>query len=158
MKTLDQILLSIAGIILITAGVLIGRYLFPSIPEPKIEVKEHVIRDTVRVETPIKIFQKSKPTIIKDTTGSIQTVVDSIEGTKDQVEYKIKHTISGSKKFLSTWEIEVKPLISIIKEYVVKDSIQTVVDIRYVPEPFIMDTYFWLWIFQTGLTILALIY
>ncbi len=156
MKTFDKVLIAIFGAILLTAGLLIGRYLFPSIPEPKIEVKERIITDTVKVEKTITIFQKTKPVIVKDTAGNLQTIADSIEGTKDEVEYKIKHTLYGDKEIPSDWEINLKPMIKIVKEYVVKDSIQTIVDTRYIPKPFFADTWFYVSCILTVITIFAL--
>lgn len=158
MKTFDKVLIAILAIIVLTAGLLIGRYLFPSIPEPKIEVKERIITDTVKVEKTITIFQKTKPIIIKDTTGRIQTITDSIKGTKDEVDYKIKHTVFGDKEVPSDWEIELKPLTRFIKEYVVKDSIRTVVDTKYIPVPFFANTWFYSTVLFFLISIAAIVF
>ena len=158
MKTFDKILIIVGIIIILIAGLCVGRYIFPLIPKPTIEVKERIVKDTITVEKTIKIFETSKPQIIRDSTQNIYSIVDSVKGTQNEVDYKIKHTTTNNNGFLSNWEINLKPLVRTIKEYVVKDSIRTIVDTKYFAKPFFMDEWFYASIIELGIIVLLIIF
>lgn len=153
MKTFDKILIIVGVIIVLIAGLCVGRYIIPLHQKPTIETKETIVKDTVTVEKTIRIFEKSKPEIIRDTNKTICSIVDSIKGTQNEVAYKIKHTTKNLGEYFSDWEIELKPYFKTITEYITKDSIQTVVNTEYIPKPFLLDVWFYVSVFLAGLAV-----
>lgn len=146
------VLYVLGGIALIVLGWLLHSAFTP---KPTIEIKERVVRDTVETTKTITLRQTN--TIYRDTTN-LQTISDSIKGTKDEVDYSIKHTLRFAEAILSDWQVEVKPLTKTIVEYVTKDSIRTVVDTKYITKPFFLNEWFYVSIVELVIVILAIIF
>lgn len=142
----------IVGCILVVFGYLIHLAITP---KPKTTIKEVVQHDTITIKDTIKFVQESKPTIIHDTTG-IQTISDSIKGTKNEVEYKIQYQYR--KDTTSLWQVELKPLVKTITEYITSDTTKVVSEVKYIPKPFFADTYFYTTIVAVVLLLFAIIY
>ena len=149
-KLLSYVITLIVGVIL--GWLLISRFT----PKPTTEVREVVVRDTIETLKTITVTKRDTITRTIRETGI--AYVDSIAGSKDEVDYKIIHSITDIGEVLSDWQVEVKPLTKTIVEYVTKDSIRTVVDTRYIQAPFFVNTYFYTTIAMVIITVLAIIF
>lgn len=143
----------LGGVALIVLGYLLHSAFTP---KPTSEVREVVVRDTVETLKTITVTKRDTITRTIRETGI--SYVDSIEGSKDEVDYKIIHSITDIGEVLSDWQVEVKPLTKTIVEYVTKDSIRTVVEVKYFQTPFFMNTYFYTTIAMVIITVLAIIF
>lgn len=144
-------------VITLIVGVILGWLLISHFtPKPTTEVREVVVRDTIETVRTISVTKRDTITRTIRETGI--AYVDSIKGTKDEVDYKIIHSITDIGEVLSDWQVEVKPLTKTIVEYVTKDSIRTVVDTRYIQAPFFVNTYFYTTIAMVIITVLAIIF
>jgi len=152
--TWQKLILYIAGgVALIVLGYLLHSAFTP---KPQIEVKERIVYDTLKTVKTITVTKRDTITRTIRETGI--AYVDSIEGTKDEVDYKIIHSIFDFGEVLSDWQVEVKPLIKTVTQYVTKDSIRTVVDVKYIPQPFFLNPYFYSTIVMVVITALAIIF
>lgn len=147
------ILYILGGVALIVLGWLLNSAFTP---KPSTSVIETIVRDTVKVERPIYIQTTSKPTIVYQDTG-IQALSDSVAGNENEVDYKIKYSYWQTEG-QGNWDIQLKPLIKTIREYVTKDSIQTVVQTKYIQTPFFMQTWFYISIIELVVVVLAIIF
>ena len=144
-------------VITLIVGVILGWLLISHFtPKPTTEVREVVVRDTIETLKTITVTKRDTITRTIRETGI--AYVDSIAGSKDEVDYKIIHSITDIGEVLSDWQVEVKPLTKTIVEYVTKDSIRTVVDTRYIQAPFFVNTYFYTTIAMVIITVLAIIF
>ena len=144
-------------VITLIVGVILGWLLISHFtPKPTTEVREVVVRDTIETLKTITVTKRDTITRTIRETGI--AYVDSIAGSKDEVDYKIIHSITDIGEVLSDWQVEVKPLTKTIVEYVTKDSIRTVVDVKYFQTPFFMNTYFYTTIAMVIITVLAIIF
>ena len=143
----------LGGVALIVLGYLLHSAFTP---KPTTEVREVVVRDTIETLKTITVTKRDTITRTIRETGI--AYVDSIAGSKDEVDYKIIHSITDIGEVLSDWQVEVKPLTKTIVEYVTKDSIRTVVDTRYIQAPFFVNTYFYTTIAMVIITVLAIIF
>lgn len=139
----------ILGVVILGVAFLLGWFAKPS-TTPKVEVKERVVYDTTETkkvvkETVTKTIEKVD-TVYQDKGGF--TYTDSIEGEKDGLEYKVTHTLSKSDSVYSFWDVEVKGLVETVKEYVVKDSIQTITEVEYRRTPFFLNEWFYVSLIQ----------
>ncbi len=143
----------LGGVALIVMGWLLHSTF---IPKPKTEIKEVVRYDTLTTTKVIKLTETkyiNRP-VIKDST---RIYADSILGTKNEVDYKIKHTVQDSGKVLSFWEVKLEPKLKTIIQYVTKDSIRTVTETQFVGKPFFLDNWFYTTIVSVSLLVLSLI-
>ena len=144
-------------VITLIVGVILGWLLISHFtPKPTTEVREVVVRDTIETLKTITVTKRDTITRTIRETGI--AYVDSIAGSKDEVDYKIIHSITDVGEVLSDWQVEVKPLTKTIVEYVTKDSIRTFVDTRYIQAPFFVNTYFYTTIAMVIITVLAIIF
>lgn len=150
------ILYILGGVALIILGYLLHSAF---VPKPKVEIKETIKRDTIETVKTITITKTKVIEKIVEPKGI--SFVDSIQGNKDDVDYKIIHSISEIKElglYNSDWQVEVKPLIKNIVEYVTKDSIRTVVDTKYISKPLILNEWFYISIIELIIITLAIIF
>lgn len=150
------ILYVLGGIALIILGWLLHSAFTP---KPKVEIKETIKRDTIETVKTITITKTKVIEKIVEPKGI--SFVDSIQGNKDDVDYKIIHSISEIKElglYNSDWQVEVKPLIKNIVEYVTKDSIRTVVNTQYLTKPFFLDHWFYIALVELAVVIVAIIF
>lgn len=147
------VLYVLGGVALIVLGWLLNSAFTP---KPETEVREVVVRDTL--ETIRTITVAKTDTITKTITETGFAYVDSIKGSKDEVDYKIIHSITDIGIVLSDWRVEVKPLTKTIVEYVTKDSIRTVVNTQYLSKPFFLESWFYIALVELAVVIVAIIF
>lgn len=125
-------------------------------PRPKVEVKEMVKYDTTMVIK--KVFVNKIQYVPRP--DSTRVYADSIVGKQNEVDFKIKHTITDSAKTIlpSVWEVAIEPHLTTITKIITKDSIETKINNVYLSKPFFMDTYFYTTIIATFLLILRIIF
>lgn len=149
----------IIAVILIAVGGVIGWLVKPSGKPQSVNVKEVIVRDTIEVEKVIKVTEQTIPNVeyitIRDTI-KISALTDSTKGRKNDVEYKIDYSYEMDKP--SIWEIDLKALTQNIREFVTKDSIQTVVKTEYFSRPFFLDPYFYGMVAEFFLLIVTIIF
>ena len=143
----------LGGVALIVLGYLLHSAFTP---KPTTEVREVVVRDTIETLKTITVTKRDTITRTIRETGI--AYVDSIKGTKDEVDYKIIHSITDIGIVLSDWQVEVKPLVKNIVEYVTKDSIRTVVNTQYLVKPFFLDHWFYVALVELVVVVLAIIF
>ena len=144
-------------VITLIVGVILGWLLISHFtPKPTTEVREVVVRDTIETVRTISVTKRDTITRTIRETGI--AYVDSIAGSKDEVDYKIIHSISDFGIVLSDWQVEVKPLVKNIVEYVTKDSIRTVVNTQYLVKPFFLDHWFYVALVELVVVVLAIIF
>ena len=151
-------------VITLIVGVILGWLLISHFtPKPTTEVREVVVRDTTYVEKIIKDSKENtNPTKVETIVDGreVRTYTDTLAGKEEGLEFKVSHTVvddpaSSVKTF---WDYEFKQTEKIVKEYITKDSIRTVVDTRYIQAPFFINTYFYTTIAMVIITVLAIIF
>lgn len=138
-------------------GLIVLGWLLNSVPKPSIEVKERVIYDTV-FQTKKITFTEVKSDTISRITDRKFVYADSIVGTKDDVDYQIKHTVQNDSQVLSLWKVNLEPKLKTITQYITKDSIRTIVDTKFIPQPFFLQTWFYISIVELAVIVLAIIF
>ena len=123
------------------------------------------VTEVIRYDT---TFVSSAPVIIKETKfiekpvlkDSTRTYYDNITGQEDSTFYNIQHWITDGdgQKVASDWIVNVDPKYRIIKEYVTRDSVRTVVETKYSALPFFLNPYFWSSLVLVVITALAIIF
>ena len=131
----------LGGIALIVLGWLLHSTF---VPKPTTVVKETVRYDTLYQTKTVTVKETKfidKP-ILKD---SVRTYYDQTAGEQDSVFYNIQHwlTDGDNQKMKSDWIVNIAPHYSVIKEYITKDSVRTVVESKFVSLPFFLNPYFW---------------
>jgi len=131
--------------------------------KPKTEIKEKIIIDTLYAE---RNFEKSKiagkPKKVEAITdsGTVRTYKDTLEVNEAEGFFlKVTHTTVDSNNSIdSYWDYSYKAVEKIVKEYVTKDSIRTIVDTKYLTKPFFMNEWFYISVVGFILTIIAIIF
>jgi len=143
----------LGGIALIVMGWLLHSAF---IPKPTIEVKERIVYDTVRTTKTITIRNTKTDTIRITEKGF--TYTDSLVGSKNEVSYNIQHSITKDKEILSDWKVTLEPQLKTVTQYVTKDSIRTVIQDKYLPLPFFLNTFAYISIIELAIIVLAIIF
>lgn len=129
------------------------------IPKPTSTVETTVIHDTT--------YAKPKPPItIHDTTYATRdktTITTSTSGTEQGASYKIEVAISEVDKVLekypADWKVDLLlPPPKIIKETVVRDSIRTLTETKFISKPFFLNEWFYVSLFGSVIAILIIIF
>ena len=127
------------------------------IPKPSTTVETKIVTDTVYTTKRIRVVETKiieKP-IYRD---SIRTYADSIRGEKNEVAYNIFHSIHENKEVVSSWRVDLEPRLKTIIQYVTKDSVRTIIEAKYFPTPFFLNSWFYVSIVSMIITVLAIIF
>lgn len=134
----------IGGLVVIILAFFLGWFARPS-DKPITIVTETVKYDTLKTEK--FIDREITKTIIKTDTvyqdKAVTVYTDSLQGSENEVEYNIKHTIEDGDSVRSIWDLQIKNLVTTINQYTVKDSVQTILEYKYVSKPFFLNEWFW---------------
>ena len=147
------VLYVLGAIALISLGYLLRSV---TIPKPSTIVETKIVTDTTTTVKKI-YFTKTRTDTIRIAKEKF-TYADSLMGTKDEVDYKIKHSIQSDKEILNFWEVDLEPRLKTIIQYVTKDSVRTIVEAKYISTPFFMQTWFWIALLELPLIIIAIIF
>jgi len=149
------ITITLGAIAFVVLGYLIHSAIYKP-PQPKLEIKEKIIYDTV--STVKKVYFTKTDTLTKIVSNGFTTYTDSISGQQQEVDYKIKHTLQNDKEVVSFWEVNIEPRLTTITITVTKDSIRTIVDTKYIQTPFFLNQWFFISLVSWIITVLAIIF
>ena len=150
MKTFDKVLLIIGAVLIFIAGFAISRW--TASPCPEYTVKDSLVTQTIETK-PLEPIKKESKKVFHITNKINDSIV--IEDSTGRYEAKQSTEIRGDSVH-NKLELTVKPVQFIVKQFTLREITKTVIE--YLPEPFYSNTYFWLWIFQTVLTVLAIVF
>lgn len=142
MKTSTTLILIGVSIVLsFIAGFLYYKNICSS--QNKVEVITKTMVDTVYYRDSVVIHRDRPVKIEYDTVVStpVLSIKDSIEGVKNDIEYKVVHSIRDT---ISSWQLMLKPFITIIDTAIVYDTTKVRIVPVVEPLPFYRNQWFWI--------------
>lgn len=152
--------LLIGGLTCFLLGSILGWYVKPKERIEPAGIIIKTVRDTV---IQIKEISDSKENTNPTTfifADSIETEIDKLEGEEPGLNFSITHTRTKfpGKEVKTFWDYTFKQTEKIIKEYITKDSLRTVIVPEYISKPFFLDPWFYTSIAFLLTTILGILF
>lgn len=135
------ILIGVSIVLSFIAGFLYYKNICSS--QNKVEVITKTMVDTVYYRDSVVIHRDRPVKIEYDTVVStpVLSIKDSIEGVKNDIEYKVVHSIRDT---ISSWQLMLKPFITIIDTAIVYDTTKVRIVPVVEPLPFYRNQWFWI--------------